>query len=165
MHTINNTNDRNDTDDFFEIKTKHETFQLRSFYDQYLSSEQINLHPEYQRDFVWNGEQQNLFIDSIMRGFIVPGIIFIEDDSEKYDYECIDGQHRLKVIRNFIKGEPINGHNTRWIKKNDDCIENIFYEENNFTKNARSINKKYMTNAEKNFLINLILMLQQSHRN
>ena len=58
----------------YEVKT----FQLRSFYDQYLKTNKINLCPEYQRDFCWNESKQNLFIDTIMKNYIVPMFIIIK---------------------------------------------------------------------------------------
>ncbi len=68
-----------DTEDYFEIDTKTSQYVLRSFYDQYLSKDKINLQPEYQREFVWNCKKQDLLIDSIMRSFVIPSFIFIKE--------------------------------------------------------------------------------------
>ena len=114
--------------DYFEIKKNSKEYELRSFYDSNLKNDRINLHPEYQRDFVWNAYKQNLLIDSIMRSFVVPHFIFIKDYSGKYKQECIDGHHRLTVIKHFITGKKLKGNYVRWRKKIDGTVENIFYE-------------------------------------
>lgn len=77
---MNSSDSESDNDEYFEIDTETSQCSLRSFYDQYLMKNKINLQPEYQRDFVWNGDKQNLLIDSIMRSFVIPGFIFIKDE-------------------------------------------------------------------------------------
>jgi hypothetical protein len=139
-----------DADDYFEIEKHISQHGLRSFYDSYLIKDKINLQPEYQRDFVWNADKQNLLIDSIMRSFVIPNFILIKDHSKKYTYECIDGQHRLNVVKYFITGEKLKGNYVRLQKKNTKCIlENIFYEKNINTENNRAKFKRYMTEEEK----------------
>ena len=140
----------NDTSEYFEIEKHISQRGLRSLYDSLLVKNKINLEPVYQREFIWNSDKQNLLIDSIMRSFIVPNIIFIKDYSENYTYECIDGQHRLNVIKCFITGEKLKGHYVRWQhKKGNRSIENIFYEKNKNTENNKVRFKRYMTEYEK----------------
>jgi hypothetical protein len=161
---VNNDDDDNDDDDIdyidyiddvsnFEIKTQTTTtYNLRSLYDQYIKINSLNLSPEYQREFVWNKNKQNLLIDSIMRNFIMPPVILIniQNCNNNYDYECIDGQHRLRVIKNYITGEKINGNHVKWIRKNNDGnIECVFYEKNYNTAKAKCKGKRYMTDIEK----------------
>lgn len=140
-----------DTDDYFELDTQTSQYGLRSFYDQYLVKNKINLLPEYQREFVWNNTKQDLLIDSIMRTFVIPGFIFIkEDTNKKFNFECIDGQHRLTVISHFISGEKLNGNCVKWRKKNSEgVVENVLYEKNENTSSLKIRNKRYMTENER----------------
>jgi hypothetical protein len=161
-------NDNNDVivEDYFEIQTQTSTHGLRSFYDTDLKKNRINLQPEYQRDFAWNAEKQNLLIDSIMRSFVIQSFIFAKSDKKEYKYECIDGQHRLSVIKHFISGEKLNGHQIRWQRKNAKGItENIFYEKNVFTDKNGTPHKKYMTDSEKerfdDYLISICIITNE----
>ena len=75
--------------------------------------------PEYQREpDVWNREQKQRLIDSILREFDISSIYFYrkEDDS----LECIDGRQRLNAIMSFLgrnvaaneaNGFPLRFHN------------------------------------------------------
>jgi len=154
--TDDDTDSGSDADDYFELETNTSQNGLRSFYDQYLVKNTINLQPEYQREFVWNSTKQDLLIDSIMRCFVVPSFIFIKDESKKYNYECIDGQHRLSVIKHYISGEKLNGNYVKWRKKNrDGDIEHVLYEKNHNTVSLKIRGKRYMTDDERekfNFL-------------
>ncbi|KIK82235.1 hypothetical protein PAXRUDRAFT_724082 [Paxillus rubicundulus Ve08.2h10] len=67
----------------------------------------IDLDPEYQRDVVWHEEKQSGLIDSILRNYYIPPVIFAvafqEDGSELRT--CIDGKQRLTSIQRFIDGQ------------------------------------------------------------
>jgi hypothetical protein len=86
-----------------------EFMSVKNIYNTFLKENIINLNPEYQRDFSWNEEQINLFIDSLINGYIVPSIVLLEkEDEEKgFEYECVDGQHRLNVIKRFIENKLV----------------------------------------------------------
>ena len=145
--TDNNSHQENNN----RIKIDYEvkTFQLRSFYDQYLKTNKINLCPEYQRDFCWNESKQNLFIDTIMKNYIVPMFIIIKKDKNEhgYDYECIDGQHRFTVIKNYIEGIKISDNYTHihWRKSSK---SKIYYEKNKEIDSIKYNYKKYMSSDQ-----------------
>lgn len=148
---MSDSEDYSSDDDMYNKEIESSTAQhaLRSFYDQYLKKNRINIQPEYQREFVWNGEKQNLFIDSIMRKYIIPQFILIKTKDD-YAFECIDGQHRFTVIKHFITGEKLNGNYVRWrYKDENNKTINVFYEENENTKSKNSRNKRYFTDEEK----------------
>ncbi|KIY72063.1 hypothetical protein CYLTODRAFT_418242 [Cylindrobasidium torrendii FP15055 ss-10] len=67
-----------------------------------ISQEQIILDPEYQRDIVWTSAKQSNLIDSIMRNYYIPPIVFATGDDEKKT--CIDGKQRLTSINLFMEG-------------------------------------------------------------
>ncbi|KAG9312705.1 hypothetical protein JVU11DRAFT_7128 [Chiua virens] len=63
----------------------------------------IDLDPEYQRDVVWQEEKQSGLIDSLLRNYYIPPIIFavtIQDDGSELR-TCIDGKQRLTSIQRF----------------------------------------------------------------
>lgn len=145
---------------FFTIESTTSSYQLRSFYDQYLKPGKIKLDPLYQRDFTWNSDKQNLLIDSIIRGYIIPNIILRR--LKNGTYECVDGQHRLRVIKSFIEFVWINEtsnnatHNqtyVRWIKNeyNDGKkeVKNVLYVETDNSKASKIKSKYYLSDIEK----------------
>lgn len=156
-----NDDDQLYPDDSVDLDISNPNQTLRSYYDQYLIKNKVNLCPEYQREFIWNSSKQNLFIDSIMRKFPIPGFIFIKDSTGSYSYECIDGQHRLSVIYHYIKGEKLNGNYVRWVRKDKKTgkFTNTFYEENDNTKKISARGKLYMTEKERERFNDYILQI------
>lgn len=72
-----------------------------------IDNEEINLKPEFQRDFVWDMNRASLFIDSLLTGLPIPSI-FLGKDKEEESYIVIDGQQRLKAAYYFITGTFIS---------------------------------------------------------
>lgn len=66
----------------------------------------INTEAEYQRGEVWSMPQQQLLIDSILRGFDLPKIFLrkLPDGSEKL-FDVVDGVQRLTSIWRFMGNE------------------------------------------------------------
>lgn len=95
------------------------------------TDDQIDLDPHYQREFVWSMAKQRLLIDSIMKQYIVPPFIIRipSKNSDVKSKECIDGQHRLKVIKAFIEGKPITDDVITWsIRKGPNKYECVHYD-------------------------------------
>ncbi len=67
--------------------------------------EQINPQPPYQRGSVWSVSHQQLFIDSMLKGYDIPKLYLREVNTDGYKWEIIDGQQRLKAIWDFFAGE------------------------------------------------------------
>jgi hypothetical protein len=66
--------------------------------------------PEYQREpNVWNLEQKQRLIDSILRQFDIAAIYLYERDDKVW--ECIDGRQRLNAIMAFLGQNPADEHN------------------------------------------------------
>ncbi|KAI0728951.1 hypothetical protein C8Q72DRAFT_959657 [Fomitopsis betulina] len=74
-------------------------YTAKSLFDQIIENT-IDLDPEYQRDVVWPDTKQSGLIDSILRNYYIPPVIFAvtarEDGSELRT--CIDGKQRLTSI-------------------------------------------------------------------
>ena len=66
---------------------------------------------QYQRKLIWNIEEKQSFIDSIIKGFPVP-IILLAEPLGRQDgtLEIIDGMQRMNAITSFISNEfPVDG--------------------------------------------------------
>ncbi|KAI0631722.1 hypothetical protein C8Q77DRAFT_1219104 [Trametes polyzona] len=76
------------------------SYTAKNIYDQIIENT-IQLDPEYQRDVVWSETKQVGLIDSLLRNFYIPPIIFAvkrhDDGSE--NRICIDGKQRLTSIQ------------------------------------------------------------------
>ena len=135
------------------LKYDFASYEIKYIYETYLKHEgEINLSPSYQREFAWNNDKQDLFIDSVMNNYIIPPIILIKlNDKKGFRYECMDGQHRLTVLKHYMESKPINPddpHYIRFTKNEDNKKVGIFYEKK---KRLESIkDKRYMTENEMN---------------
>jgi hypothetical protein len=69
---------------------------------------EINLQPDYQRQFVWNKTKQKQLIKSLYAGFPLPMFYFAESGNNSY--EVVDGQQRLTTIFGFLNPKSINKH-------------------------------------------------------
>ncbi|KAH9850421.1 hypothetical protein C2E23DRAFT_835051 [Lenzites betulinus] len=93
------------------------TYTAKSLYDQIVDNT-IELDPEYQRDVVWTEAKQVGLIDSLLRNFYIPPVIFAvkrhEDNTETRT--CIDGKQRLTSIQ-LVTGKKYyfrnRGHESR----------------------------------------------------
>ncbi|WP_157697067.1 DUF262 domain-containing protein [Brachybacterium avium] len=56
----------------------------------------------FQRNFVWTKKQKDRFIESLLLGFPIPGIFLVEQPGKKY--LVLDGQQRLRTLRDFVTG-------------------------------------------------------------
>lgn len=85
-----------------------------------IQQKEIDLQPDFQRGEVWPSAKQQRLIDSILRGWIVPPILVI-DDLKGGLLQVLDGQQRLAAIRDFKENlltvdgnsEPLDEHITR----------------------------------------------------
>lgn len=82
------------------------SYTAKSLYDQIIENA-IDLDPEYQRDVVWPELKQSGLIDSMLRNYYMPPIIFAvstADDGTELR-TCIDGKQRLTSIQRFMDGQ------------------------------------------------------------
>lgn len=56
----------------------------------------------FQRAFIWRRSQMDRFIESLLLGFPIPGIMLVEQADKRY--LVLDGQQRLKTLAAFYKG-------------------------------------------------------------
>ncbi|KAG8934132.1 hypothetical protein FRC03_001340 [Tulasnella sp. 419] len=82
------------------------TYSADTLY-QWIHLGDIELEPEYQRDVVWPDIKQTKLIDSLLRNFYVPPIIFRVTEQDLNGHEkriCIDGKQRLTSLHRFMDG-------------------------------------------------------------
>ncbi|KAJ3181593.1 hypothetical protein HDU85_003535 [Gaertneriomyces sp. JEL0708] len=74
---------------------------------EYVGNGMIDLNADYQRDVVWASTKQGHLIDSIMKNFYVPPVIFsIRQAEDGADLRvAIDGKQRLTSVTRFMAGE------------------------------------------------------------
>jgi uncharacterized protein with ParB-like and HNH nuclease domain len=82
------------------MESKKEHWPLLSF-KEYEKS--INPNPTYQRLEVWDTEQKQMLIDSILRDIDIPKIYLRKLTGAKFKYEIIDGQQRMRAIWDYLK--------------------------------------------------------------
>lgn len=70
---------------------------------EWIKQDKINLHPAYQRNFIWSTKDQALLIDSIMKGYPLPNFFIYKNTNNIY--EMVDGQQRAITISKYIKNE------------------------------------------------------------
>lgn len=56
----------------------------------------------FQRSFVWRRPQMDKFIESILLGYPIPGVILVKQTDKRY--LVLDGQQRLQTLRYFKEG-------------------------------------------------------------
>ncbi|TCG11951.1 DUF262 domain-containing protein [Mycoplasma todarodis] len=99
----------------------------------------ILFNEEYQRDFIWKDEYKHELILTIFKNFPIGTIIIYDNLLEK---EVVDGMQRLSTISAFVNDLLILPNTiSREIIK-----DNIQFIENENTKEANDILKKYFSN-------------------
>lgn len=108
-----------------------------------MNEKEIDLSPEFQRQFVWDIKRASLFIDSLLIGLPVPSII-LGKSKESESFVVIDGQQRLKTIYFYLKGS-FNQNNRETVFK----LKNLHGREwNNLTfEELNDIHKRRLRNA------------------
>ncbi len=62
-----------------------------------------DVRPVYQRDGgVWDLDQEQLLIDSVLRGIDIPKIYLRKLENGAFNYEVIDGQQRIRALWRFL---------------------------------------------------------------
>ena len=79
-----------------EIRTDGYPMSIGELANLYLSNE-LDIHPEFQRFFRWEPEQKSRFIESILLGIPLPPI-FVSQRSSDGVWDVVDGLHRLSTI-------------------------------------------------------------------
>ncbi len=82
-----------------DIRITTKSFTVRELFTQ-ISEGELDLAPDFQRDFVWKENQQVRLVESILLGIPLPAFYFNQDNSGAH--QVIDGVQRLTTIRHFM---------------------------------------------------------------
>ena len=77
--------------------------QLVKWYDR--SRGPLNLEPEFQRASVWSKSERSKLMDTILRGYPLPAVVFYKHRDaidHRYVYDAIDGKQRIESILLFL---------------------------------------------------------------
>lgn len=86
-----------------KIRITTKNFSLRDVVEQIHDGE-IDLAPDFQRDYVWKMRQRTRLIESVLLGIPLPAFYFNQDKDGTY--QVVDGVQRLSTISLFMN----NGH-------------------------------------------------------
>ncbi len=80
--------------------------ELRSCADLYRMKTEgvLEIHPEFQREFVWKKPDQTRFIDSLIKQLPIPSMCF-SMDYKLQKWQVIDGLQRMSTICRLLSGE------------------------------------------------------------
>ena len=79
------------------IHTKH--YSLRQVVDM-IADKDIDLAPDFQRQYVWKERQRSGLIESLLLGIPLPSFYFNEDDTGRL--QVVDGVQRLTTIFHYV---------------------------------------------------------------
>lgn len=77
--------------------------QLVRWYDR--GRGPLNLEPEFQRSSVWSKSERSKLMDTILRGYPLPAVVFYkhrDSESHRQVYDAIDGKQRIESILQFL---------------------------------------------------------------
>src|SRR5437879_5575055 len=90
------------TKDKSQITREIRPIRAKQFIDDYIY--RIDLDADYQREKIWSRTNQECLLDSIVKNIDIPKLYLAQvNDSENFDYECIDGKQRMATLLNFFK--------------------------------------------------------------
>ncbi|MDF2453490.1 MAG: hypothetical protein K0S26_2994 [Bacteroidota bacterium] len=84
------------------IKIHSKAFNLRLISDM-IDDGDIDLAPDFQRNYVWNSHQKSRLIESILLRIPLPMFYFSEDEEGRIT--VVDGLQRLTTIKQFMENE------------------------------------------------------------
>lgn len=82
-----------------KIRISTKNFSLREVVEQ-IEAKEIDLAPDFQREFVWKRRQRTRLIESILLGIPLPAFYFNQEDDGSY--QVVDGVQRLSSIHRFM---------------------------------------------------------------
>lgn len=87
-----------------KIRVESKTFSLRQIYDM-IKYGDLNLHPDFQRNLVWDNFRKSRLIESILLRIPLPMFYFSQD--EDGILSVVDGLQRLSAIYEFMENQLV----------------------------------------------------------
>jgi Protein of unknown function DUF262 len=79
-------------------------FAVKQLVD-FVEDKTIDIAPEYQRQFVWDGKRQSQFIESVFLGIPIPSLFMATNTDATW--EVIDGVQRLSTLVHFCGSQEL----------------------------------------------------------
>ena len=76
-------------------------FSVKQMVELIEDHKDVDLAPEFQRQFVWTAKQKSQLIESLLLGIPIPAFYFAE--MPQGTFQVIDGLQRLTTISDFVK--------------------------------------------------------------
>jgi uncharacterized protein with ParB-like and HNH nuclease domain len=121
------------------IKVQTKPFNIKLIYDM-IESGDIDLNPDFQRNFVWDNLQKSRLIESVLLRIPLPMFYFSEDNEGLIT--VVDGLQRLTTIKEFMD----NKFALRGLEYLKDSCEGRYYSDKNkdgTPNNLNGIDPKY----------------------
>ena len=87
-----------------KIRITTKSFSLRDVVDQ-IEDKEIDLSPDFQREYVWKARQRTRLIESILLGIPLPAFYFNQEKDGTY--QVVDGVQRLSTISLFMRNQHV----------------------------------------------------------
>lgn len=97
--------------DKIRVHTKH--YSLRQVVDM-IADQDLDLAPDFQRQYVWKPQQQCGLIESILLGIPLPSFYFNEEPDGRL--QVVDGVQRLTTISRFVNQKSFKLQNLTYLK-------------------------------------------------
>lgn len=101
------------------MEYKVETLEIRELL-HLIKDGKLNLHPNYQRNFIWSPKEQKMLIKTIDDGYPLPNFFFEEKEDGTYD--MVDGQQRAMTILKYHNNEFKDLNNKYFAQKDSDAF-------------------------------------------
>jgi len=98
---------------------KVETLDIRELL-RLIKEDKLNLHPDYQRNFIWSPKEQKMLIKTIDDGYPLPNFFFEEKENGTFD--MVDGQQRAMTILKYFNNEFKDLDNKYFREKDKDSF-------------------------------------------
>lgn len=94
------------------MEIKLHSIKIREVVDSYVDSQEqgvkgyggkLNIRPAFQREFVYKEKQRNAVIETVIKGFPLNVMYWVED--ENGNFELLDGQQRTLSICQYVNGD------------------------------------------------------------
>ena len=119
-----------------DISIRNDRWQISYLYDLMSKYNEIDLSPDYQRQFIWDHKRQCRLIESLMLKIPIPTFYLAEN--EEGTYHVVDGLQRLSSIKKFLD----NQLKLKYLEYLSDQ-ENRFYQTKD---NKNGIDRQYERN-------------------
>jgi hypothetical protein len=121
------------------IKVHTKQFSIKLIYDM-IEAQDIDLNPDFQRNFVWDNAMKSRLIESILLRIPLPMFYFSEDNEGKIT--VVDGLQRLTTIKEFMD----NKFPLKKLEYLDESCGDCYYTDKNkdgTNNNLKAIDAKY----------------------